>query len=763
MANRMKEDEKNERIIRGLLKLPENRRCINCNSLGPQYVCTNFWTFVCTTCSGIHREFTHRVKSVSMAKFTSQEVSSLQRGGNERVKEFYFKEWDPQRHSFPDSSNIERLRDFIKHVYVDRRYSGERSFDKPPRVKMGDKEEPYENRKMDNYQGGSRTPPYEDSYDRRYSDQRSPGGRSDDRNFRYGYDGRRSPGSDLENRQHGDYRRSPVRPEIVNDWRREDRFGNGRKSDRDTNLEGRSPDHQKDLDASSPPMVRPVREILGDNVSPLRVIEPPKANGGRVADGFAHTQRTASSSSLGSSNGNPGELKRENSGILIDFDADPEPPIAATVPQTQQPPVQTIAQPISSSNDNWASFDFATEAKVSQAPSNVNALETVLSQLSVPASVPGHGSGVPNSGGAPTAVPVGNVSVLPMSGDSLFPPVRPIPTSPFLGGAPAPAPSPVNTFAAFPPAAAAAAAPGLTSMLHGHDGNSFVKVTDAGQWPSMQHQQHSFFPDTGSQSITQQFAPSVGGASTNQQWNSPLLPNTQGPLSAPAAQAPQAISKPQVVASSLSSPPLPVEVKPAGRKELPVDLFAATYQPISMQFPGWQTGPPHGMGFHLQYNTAATLPSTFSHSSKSTNPFDLNNEPPPAQAPTFPSMASLQGSLPNMPPSMGLLHSSSAGTQSTWTPPQSSLYPLAMPPQAPPYVSGMPPQVPPYASGMPPRAYMGQQVPGAIPPSSHQGVGSFGSEDAAFSSLNPNHLIGGRSSAPAALDKLSSVGGNPFG
>ena len=32
MASR-KEDEKNERIIRGLLKLPENRRCINCNSL----------------------------------------------------------------------------------------------------------------------------------------------------------------------------------------------------------------------------------------------------------------------------------------------------------------------------------------------------------------------------------------------------------------------------------------------------------------------------------------------------------------------------------------------------------------------------------------------------------------------------------------------------------------------------------------------------------------------------------------------------------
>ncbi|PWZ40478.1 putative ADP-ribosylation factor GTPase-activating protein AGD14 [Zea mays] len=63
---------------------------------GPQYVCTSFSTFICTNCSGIHREFSHRVKSVSMAKFTSQEVSALQEGGNERAKEIYFKYWDLQ-------------------------------------------------------------------------------------------------------------------------------------------------------------------------------------------------------------------------------------------------------------------------------------------------------------------------------------------------------------------------------------------------------------------------------------------------------------------------------------------------------------------------------------------------------------------------------------------------------------------------------------------------------------------------------------------
>jgi len=36
--------------------------------------------FIFIACS---REFTHRVKSVSMAKFTSQEVDALQNGGNQ--------------------------------------------------------------------------------------------------------------------------------------------------------------------------------------------------------------------------------------------------------------------------------------------------------------------------------------------------------------------------------------------------------------------------------------------------------------------------------------------------------------------------------------------------------------------------------------------------------------------------------------------------------------------------------------------------------
>ncbi|XP_039059226.1 probable ADP-ribosylation factor GTPase-activating protein AGD14 isoform X2 [Hibiscus syriacus] len=167
-----KEEERNEKIIRGLMKLPPNRRCINCNSLGPQYVCTNFWTFICMTCSGIHREFTHRVKSVSMSKFTSQEVEALQSGGNQRARDIYLKDWDLQRQRLPDSSNADKIREFIKNVYVDRKYAGGKTHDKPPRDMQSQRNHEDEMRRASSYHSYSQSPPYDNQYeDRRYGKQ----------------------------------------------------------------------------------------------------------------------------------------------------------------------------------------------------------------------------------------------------------------------------------------------------------------------------------------------------------------------------------------------------------------------------------------------------------------------------------------------------------------------------------------------------------------------------------------------------------------
>ncbi|KAJ8478194.1 hypothetical protein OPV22_021921 [Ensete ventricosum] len=374
MANLVKEEEKNEKIIRGLLKLPANRRCINCNSLGPQYVCTNFWTFVCTNCSGIHREFTHRIKSISMAKFSSQEVIALQEGGNERARELYFKDWDPQRHSFPQSSNIDRLRDFIKNVYVYRRYTGESVGDRPQ--KMKDKRDNYnENQKAESYRSGLRSPSYEDRYSPSY------GGRNSDRIFIYNY-GERSPGYDQ-----GKHKRSPAYFEVVDDRRRDNKVGNVRQN---RSLEapglldapkpkGKSPDHQKNVDKSSDPVVNQAKDTLGDDVPPLQIGKTAISKETMVPDGTTQVESNLSSSSICSADANSVQLKGSYFESLMDLIVDPNLPVAIT--EEQAVPQQTTS--VTDDGGNSSASDISGQKKVSQVAPDANPLVSALGQLSV--------------------------------------------------------------------------------------------------------------------------------------------------------------------------------------------------------------------------------------------------------------------------------------------------------------------------------------------------------------------------------------------
>lgn len=105
-----------------------------------------------------------------------------------------------------------------------------------------------------------------------------------------------------------------------------------------------------------------------------------------------------------SSNESQVEIKLETTKSLIDFDADPEP-VAPTVPQAQQSSVpQPVLQSGNPSDDNWASFDVASEAKANPLTSNLNPLESVLSQLSVSESLPSHAPGVQGDTHTVTAV-----------------------------------------------------------------------------------------------------------------------------------------------------------------------------------------------------------------------------------------------------------------------------------------------------------------------------------------------------------------------
>ncbi|RAL52942.1 hypothetical protein DM860_007710 [Cuscuta australis] len=358
MSSQMKEEERIERIIRGLLKLPDNRRCINCNSSGPQYVCTTFWTFVCMNCSGIHREFTHRVKSVSMAKFTAQEVSCLQAGGNERARQIYFKTWDPSRNFCPDGSNLNKLRDFIKHVYVDRKFSGDKSQEKSPIAKSGSRDLYDERRSFErSIPGGKEVFGERHSFesfslgDRRWHDKSSRGSKEDlndrcylekhnnaarkneDRNLRYGIDQTRSP-------RYTQPKSRPARFEIVDDRFREDGSGNVKRYEHyrftktESKRQSRSPDSQRASTEPTHPVVCPIKDILGDQVVKLEVGDPPEPKEANVQN---NGESTKSSDSVKPIN-------------LIDFEDDLQPPASASTQSTQQPPASTSSSEKASTN-----------------------------------------------------------------------------------------------------------------------------------------------------------------------------------------------------------------------------------------------------------------------------------------------------------------------------------------------------------------------------------------------------------------------------
>ncbi|KAH6828643.1 hypothetical protein C2S53_006641 [Perilla frutescens var. hirtella] len=152
----------------GVRLLGDQRSRVRISSIPPGRVSIGFrHVLYSETTKMLNREFTHRVKSVSMAKFTSQEVDAVQKGGNQRARELFLKAWDPQRQRFPDNSNPDKVREFIKNVYVDKRYAIEKLSDKPPRDPQTMRSQEDETRRASSYHSYSQSPPYDFQYEER--------------------------------------------------------------------------------------------------------------------------------------------------------------------------------------------------------------------------------------------------------------------------------------------------------------------------------------------------------------------------------------------------------------------------------------------------------------------------------------------------------------------------------------------------------------------------------------------------------------------
>ncbi|KAH9620645.1 hypothetical protein KSS87_006366 [Heliosperma pusillum] len=189
-----------------------------------------------------------------MSKFTSQEVEALQNGGNQslffkRAREIYLKGWDSQRQRFPNSSDADKVREFIKAVYVSRKYVGGNNSENPLKDSETERNVVEDTRRASSYHSYSQSPPYDFQYEDRL-------------NRKQGSSLSRKPGSDrgLYERKAASFVYSPGR---FSDNLSEDRFANegssSRVSDYSVSSGGepfrsapQSPNLQRDDEFSSP-------------------------------------------------------------------------------------------------------------------------------------------------------------------------------------------------------------------------------------------------------------------------------------------------------------------------------------------------------------------------------------------------------------------------------------------------------------------------------------------------------------------------------
>jgi Arf-GAP domain and FG repeat-containing protein 1 len=91
------------------------------------YVVLNFGIFVCSACSGVHRELLHKVKGLGMCNFNDTETEFLKKWGNQvrvtmliaqqNAKDYWMAEHNKTLFPVPDRSDPNRMKDFLKMKY----------------------------------------------------------------------------------------------------------------------------------------------------------------------------------------------------------------------------------------------------------------------------------------------------------------------------------------------------------------------------------------------------------------------------------------------------------------------------------------------------------------------------------------------------------------------------------------------------------------------------------------------------------------------
>ncbi|CEP11231.1 hypothetical protein [Parasitella parasitica] len=112
-----KQEDNNQKKVRDLLKLKENKKCFDCPTKSPTFVNSTIQTFICARCSGLVREVGHRVKAVSASKFSGPELMALKKGGNGIALKIWLSNYST--HDALEAESDADVRAFMKQKYYE--------------------------------------------------------------------------------------------------------------------------------------------------------------------------------------------------------------------------------------------------------------------------------------------------------------------------------------------------------------------------------------------------------------------------------------------------------------------------------------------------------------------------------------------------------------------------------------------------------------------------------------------------------------------
>ncbi|KAL9656237.1 hypothetical protein ABK040_007852 [Willaertia magna] len=110
--------EKNQETIRKLSLIGDNKECMDCTLRSNPYVVLDFGIYVCTFCSGIHRNFGFKAKGISMTNFRDEDVEFMEKHGNRVAQSVWRAKWDPNQNPKPKNTDEKGIKDFIQKTYV---------------------------------------------------------------------------------------------------------------------------------------------------------------------------------------------------------------------------------------------------------------------------------------------------------------------------------------------------------------------------------------------------------------------------------------------------------------------------------------------------------------------------------------------------------------------------------------------------------------------------------------------------------------------